>query len=116
MSPEPQFPGRPPSYRPLLIADGVRSARRRTPNKVALAQGERKLTYTQLIDRFDRVSQAALHDLGLRKGDHAALFAPNCLEFLEIVGGLASIGVAPAMVPPGVTPPEVEHICNDSGA
>ena len=108
--------GRPPSYRPLLIADGVRSARHRTPNKVALAQGEHKFTYTQLIDRFDRVSQAALHDLGLKKGDHVALFAPNIMEFIEIVAGIASIGAAAAMVPPGVTAPEVEHICNDSRA
>ena len=108
--------GRPPSYRPLLIADGVRSARRRTPNKVALAQGEQRLTYTELIGRFDRVSQAALHDLGLKKGDPVALFAPNIMEFLEIVAGIASIGAAAAMVPPGVTAPEVEHICNDSRA
>jgi long-chain acyl-CoA synthetase len=110
------LPGRPPSYRSMLIADGVRTARARTPNKVALAQDNAKFTFSQLVDRFDRVSTGGLHDLKLTKGDHAALWAPNCMEFLEIVAGLSSIGVAPAMVPPGVTPREAEYICNDAGA
>ncbi len=117
MSPDRQsIPGRPKNYRPNLISSGVRTSARRTPDKVALAQGERQFTYTTLIERFNRVSTATIHDLGLKKGDHAALFAPNCIEFLEIVAGLSDAGVAPAMVPPSVTAPEVEHICNDSGA
>ncbi|MBM3502459.1 MAG: acyl--CoA ligase [Alphaproteobacteria bacterium] len=110
------LPGRPPSYRSMLIADGVRTAKARTPNKVALAQENRKFTYAQIVDRFDRVSTGALHDLRLKKGDHAALWAPNIMEFLEIVAGLSSIGAAPAMVPPGVTAREAEYICNDSQA
>ncbi len=116
MSPNESIAGRPANYRPILISSGVRSSAHRTPNKVALAQGEREFTYTTLIERFNRVATAAIHDLGLKKGDHAALFAPNCIEFLEIVAGLSDAGVAPAMVPPSVTPPEVAHICNDSGA
>jgi len=107
---------RPNSYLPLTIDTGVRTAQLRTPDKIALAQGSRKLSYTQLVDRFNQVSTGAAAGLGLKKGDHAALFAPNCLEFIEIVCGLAAIGCPAAMVPPGVTPPEVAHICNDSGA
>ena len=116
MSPNVQISGRPDNYRPILLSTGVRSSARRTPNKIALAQGPREFTYTTLIERFNRVATAAIHDLGLKKGDHAALFSPNCIEFIEIVAGLSDAGVAPAMVPPSVTPPEVEHICNDSGA
>jgi acyl-CoA synthetase (AMP-forming)/AMP-acid ligase II len=116
MSREPRIAGLPATYRPTLISTGVRSSARRTPDKIALAQGARQFSYTTLIERFNRVATATIHDLGLKKGDHAALFAPNCLEFIEIVAGLSDAGVAPAMVPPSVTPPEVAHICNDSGA
>jgi long-chain acyl-CoA synthetase len=42
--------------------------------------------------------------------------APNCLEFLEIVGGLAAVGVAPAMVNPRLTGPELAYIANDASA
>ena len=107
---------RPASYLPLDISTGVRTAADRTPGKVALAQGDEALTYSQLVARFNQVSTAAIEGLGLRKGDHAALFAPNCLEFIEIVCGLASAGLATAMVPPGASSPECAYICNDSQA
>ncbi len=100
----------------ITIDSGLRTARQRTPNKIALAEGDRQLSYMALVDRINRVSTAALHDLRLEKGDHVALFAPNCLEFIEIVCGLAAIGCPAAMVPPGVSPREIAHICNDSGA
>ncbi len=35
---------RPHSYLPLTIDMGVRTARLRTPDKIALAQGDRKLS------------------------------------------------------------------------
>ena len=49
-----------------------------------------------------------------RTGDNAALFAPNCLEFVEIALGLAAAGVPPAMVNARSTPAELAHIANDS--
>ena len=42
--------------------------------------------------------------------------APNCLEFIEIVAGLSSVGIAPAMVNPRLTGPELAYIANDSRA
>ena len=74
---------RPNSYLPLTIDSGVRTAQRRTPGKIALAEGSRKLSYSQLVDRFNQVSTGAAEGLGLRRGDHAALYAPNCLEFID---------------------------------
>ncbi len=105
---------RPDTYVPLTIASGVITSRRRTPNKIALGLGERQLTYAQLVDRFNQVSTAAMNGAGLVKGDHVALFAPNCLEFIEIVCGIASVGMASAMIPPSATPRELAYICNNS--
>lgn len=86
------------TYRPITIADGVRTSARRTPDKLAIEHGEARRTYAQLVERIDRVSAAAHHGLGLRPGDHAAVMSTNCIEFIEIVLGLASVGVAPAMI------------------
>ena len=52
MSREPRIAGLPATYRPTLISTGVRSSARRTPNKIALAQGARQFSYTTLIERF----------------------------------------------------------------
>lgn len=107
---------RPASYLPLTVADGVRSAARRTPGKVCLQHGDREITYRRLVERIDRVACAAVHGLGLRAGDHAAIMATNCFEFVEVVLGLASVGVAPAMVNPRCTPEELAFICDDAEA
>jgi long-chain acyl-CoA synthetase len=98
------------------IADGVRASARRTPAKIALQEGTRTLSYAQLVDRIDRVASGVAGGLGLSRGQHAAVFAPNCLEFVEIALGLASAGVAPAMVNSRAAPAELAHVANDSEA
>jgi long-chain acyl-CoA synthetase len=107
---------RPATFRPVLIDTGVRASAARTPGKVALAMGDESYTYAELVDRIDRVADLSANTLGLRKGDRAALMAPNCLEFLEIVLGVASAGAATALVNPKLTGPELSYIANDSGA
>ena len=107
---------RPGSYRNTKISSGIRTSARRTPDKISLSIDEKKISYRDLVKRFNRVAVAGIDGLGLRKGDHVAIFSSNCIEFIEIVVGLADAGIATAMIPPSVTVPEVEHICNDSNS
>lgn len=105
-----------PSFMPITISSGIRTSAARTPNKLALTEGQRGLTYAQLVERIDRVSTLALVGLTLKPGEHVALMSPNCIEFIEIVCGLASAGLATAMVNPRLTAKEAAYICNDSQA
>jgi long-chain acyl-CoA synthetase len=100
----------------MLITDGIRAAARRTPDKIAITQGERRLTFRALIQRVDRVANLAVSGLGLRHGDHAAILSPNRLEYLEVVGGLSSAGVAAATIGPTAAANEIRFICEDSAA
>lgn len=106
----------PPTFVPLTVADGIRVATGRTPNKVALREGERTLTYAALRDRVHRVGNAALGGLGLTPGDHVAILSPNRLEYPELVVGLAGAGLAPATLSPRATAAEMGHIVGDSEA
>jgi len=101
--------------RSILIADGIRAAAFRTPEKIALTEGDRPLSYRKLVERIDRVSNMAV-GLGLRKGDHVAIQCRNRLEYLEIVAGISSVGVAVATVGPAAPGPELRFICEDSRA
>jgi long-chain acyl-CoA synthetase len=109
-------PPRPRSYVPITIADGIRSSALRAPGKIALTEGGRSLSYAELVGRIARVSNLATAGLGLRKGEHAALMAPSCLEFMELVCGLADAGVPPAIVNARLTAAELAYICADSEA
>lgn len=105
----------PATYRSMTMASGIRTSLARAPNKVAMICGERTLTYAQLVDRIDRVASLAV-GLGLKKGDRAAIVATNCLEYIEIVDGLAEAGVAVATPNPKQTAVELGFILNDCGA
>ncbi len=107
---------RPASYRPLSIASGVRASAGRTPDKTALLDGGRTLSYAALVDRIERVTGAVRDGLGLGRGDNAAILAPNCLEYVEIVCGASSAGVAVATLNPRLVAAEVAFICDDCGA
>jgi long-chain acyl-CoA synthetase len=106
----------PGTYRPMTMASGIRANLAREPGKTALICGERRLTFAQLVERIDRVACLASHGLGLRKGDRAAIVAPNCLEYIEIVDGLAEAGVAVATPNPKQTAREIGYILDDCGA
>ena len=105
----------PATYRGMTMASGIRANLARSPGKDALICGERRLTFAQLVDRIDRVASLAM-GLGLRLGDRAAIVATNCLEYIEIVDGLAEAGVAVATPNPKQTAAELGYILNDCGA
>ena len=111
-----QTPIRNGASKSILIADGIRASSLRTPHKTAITESSRSLTYRQLIDRIDRVSNQAHAGWGLRHGDRAALMMRNRLEYMELVCGLSSAGVAVATIGPASAMPEVRFLCEDAGA
>lgn len=105
----------------ILISDGIRSAAMRTPGKIAITEGARRLSYSAIIERIDRVSNLAHAPkgdggLGLRHGDRAALLLPNRIEYMELVCGLSSAGVGVATIGPAAAQPEIRFILEDSSA
>ena len=109
------MPPLPETFRPMTMASGIRCSKARSPGKIALICAGRSLTYTQLVDRIDRVTALAT-GLGLQQGDRAAIVAGNCLEYIEIVDGLAEAGLAVATVNPRQTAAEIGFILDDCGA
>src|SRR6266851_1709837 len=67
---------------PLTPLEFMRRSRRLYPNREAVVDRERRLTYAQFFDRCDRWS-AALQQLGVGPGDRVAYIAPNILPQLE---------------------------------
>lgn len=100
-------------YQPMTIGRGIRCAAARAPNKPALIAGDRRLSYCELIRRMARVANMGLGHLNLAVGDRVALIALNCLPYIEIVAGLADIGVIVATLSPRLTRSELADILDD---
>ena len=89
----------PDTYQPLLLSGGMHASAARTPAKAAIHCGEQRMSYAELSARTRRVAGGAAA-LGLRKGDRAAIVAPNCIEYAEIVCGLSDAGSIVATISP----------------
>ena len=105
----------PETYQPLLLSGGLHASAARTPGKPAILCDDSVLTYGELATRVSLVAGgAAAHGLG--PGDRAAVVAPNCLEYPELVCGLSDAGGIVATISPRLTPREIAEACDDCGA
>jgi acyl-CoA synthetase (AMP-forming)/AMP-acid ligase II len=105
----------PQNYRPLSITSGIHIAADRTPSKIALQEGSRKLSYRELSDHIRLVAQQLIL-LGLSRGMRVAVLAPNCLEYPELVCGIADAGLVAVTLNPRAHPHELSEILDDSAA
>jgi fatty-acyl-CoA synthase len=85
------------------------------PHRPAVKDLRRALTYAQYDERANRLANA-FAALGLAKGDRLAVFAHNCVEWMEIYAACAKSGVVAVPVNFRLTGPEVQYILEDSGA
>jgi len=89
----------------------------RQPDKPAyiMAASGRTVTYRQLDDQSNRIAQL-FRSLGLKAGDHIALFLENNSQFFEICWGAQRSGLVYTAISSRLTAAEVEYIVRDCGA
>lgn len=99
----------------VLVSAGVHASAARTPRKIALRCVNERVDYASLSERIQRVT-GGLQQAGLRRGDCVALLAPNCLEYPEILLGIADAGGVAVTLNPRFTTHEVMAASRDCGA
>ncbi|WP_069767250.1 AMP-binding protein [Streptomyces sp. LUP30] len=85
------------SARRLTFGDIIREHRRSFPDRVALVDGDVRLTWPQLDERTNRLA-GALADAGVGSGDRILWLGQNSFRIWELLGAAGKIG---AMVCPG---------------
>lgn len=85
------------------------------PDKVAVVDGERRLTYAQLAAAATRLARA-LQAAGVERGDRVAYLSPNTAEMLVAHFGVPLAGAVLVAINTRLAPPEVAQICAHSGA
>lgn len=105
----------PANYRPLTVTSGIHLAAARTPEKIAIKEGFRELSYELLSARMTALAHRFV-ELGLNRGDRVAVLAPNCLEYPEMVCGIADAGLVAVTLNPRAHARELSDILADSRA
>jgi len=114
--PKPPVDLRPPLDYPEYPFHGLlRGSAARYPDKTALVDGERELTFGDLEERSNACARG-LARLGVRKGDRVALLVPNSVEFEISFFGGSKAGAILTSLNPSYKEEEIRYQLEDSGA
>lgn len=91
------------------------SKAKQVPTKTSLVYLGKEYSFAELLDTIDRVAGALAH-LGLKKGDRAILYLPNCPQWFIAWFALQKLGAVAVPITPYYGPGDLEYIANDSGA
>jgi acyl-CoA synthetase (AMP-forming)/AMP-acid ligase II len=97
------------------IGDLVERASRRFAQRVAVVDGERSLTFSEVHERSSRLANA-LNGLGAAPGARVALLMSNRLEFVEADFGIAKAGMVKAPMNPRLADDERRHVLANCAA
>ena len=97
------------------LGDLPRRTARRTPDKLALVDGDVRLSFAELDAVVDRAA-AALVATGLAPGDRLALLSHNCWQFAVLNFAAARVGVVLVPINFMLGPDEIAYILDHSHA
>jgi len=99
----------------LSLAVLLAESAKRTPDRVAVVEGELRLTYGELwADVLQRAGE--LTEAGVRPGTRVALLAPNVADFVRSYYAILAAGGVVVPVPTLLSGDEAAHIVATSGA
>src|SRR5699024_10334051 len=73
------------------LHSSLRTHAKNKPNKLALIYYDQQLTFRELFTTVNKLANS-LHDAGINKGDHVALYMRNSIEMVEVLYALSTIG------------------------
>ncbi|RKT87779.1 2,3-dihydroxybenzoate-AMP ligase [Saccharopolyspora antimicrobica] len=124
-APQPDHPIWPPEFADRYRAAGywrgytfgqmLRERAAEHPERIAVVDGDRRVSYGELDVRADRLA-AGLRDAGIGKGDRVVVQLPNIAEFFDVCFALFRLGAAPVFALPSHRLTEISYFCEFSGA
>jgi long-chain acyl-CoA synthetase len=100
---------------PETIAEVLTGALARNPERAALVSRQGRLSYAQLESEIEKAA-AALHALGIRKGERVAASLPNSSDLVVAFHATARLGAIWVGLNRQLATPEKGYILEDSGA
>jgi len=85
------------------------------PDAVAQIEGDRSLTWRELLERRNRVANALVKQ-GVGRGEHVIIYAPNSLEYLLASAATRAANAVPIPMNHRLVADEVSYILEHSDA
>ncbi|WP_459941162.1 class I adenylate-forming enzyme family protein [Deferrisoma palaeochoriense] len=99
----------------LTVWAALRRSAERRAAKECLVDGDTRLTYRALVDGVESLARG-LQQLGVRRGDMAAIYMKNSVELVLAFYALQKLGASVAWINPNYRENELTFILTDAGA
>lgn len=86
-----------------------------TPNRLALIDGQRKLTYLEMSKMVNRFSGILQSTYSIKKGDRVGVLSMNSIDFIIVLFSLAKLNAVAVPLNIRLTVDELEYQLKDSG-
>ncbi|MFW9829104.1 MAG: AMP-binding protein [Candidatus Thorarchaeota archaeon] len=97
----------------LNIGEIINVNAKKYPNKLALKDAKRQLTFNELNERTNKLANGILKS-GINKGDKIAILSNNCIEFMELYVAAAKGGFIIVPLNFRLHPDDISFIINNS--
>ena len=97
----------------LNIGEIVNVNASKYPDKLALKDAKKQLTFKELNERTNRLANGILNS-GIKKGDKVAILSNNCIEFMELYVAAAKGGFIIVPLNFRLHPDDLSYIINNS--
>jgi long-chain acyl-CoA synthetase len=99
----------------VLLHESFEQTAQRLPGKIALVEGDRRVTYGELLQRCRALAQA-LRDDGVVPGDRVVLLLENCIEYAVAVHAVLMAGAVFVPLHPMAKSEKITFIASDTRA
>lgn len=97
----------------LLVHGTLESNVKKYPGRTAAVEGERRITYSRLGERVNRLANALI-GLGVKKGEKVGVLLYNCIEHIESVFAISKTGAVSVPINYRSVQRELEYFIHQS--
>ncbi len=102
-------------YESVSVGQILERSAAQVPDKIAVVDGTNRKSFSELNSMANALS-GSLAEIGLKRGDRAAIYMPNSIELMVAFYALQKLGVIVAWVNPIYRPTEARFILKNSEA
>jgi acyl-CoA synthetase (AMP-forming)/AMP-acid ligase II len=89
------------------LAGELRATAARQPDRIALADEDRRITYRRLLHRCERLARAMNGLLGVQAGDRVGVLCRNHIPLVEVMVATSMLGADLVLLNTGLSAPQV---------
>lgn len=103
------------NFESLTVGHILEKSAVESPNKIAVVDGERRISYSELDSTVDALANG-LDQVGFKKGDRVAIYMKNSIELMTAFYALQKLGIIVVWINCQYRRSEAKFILSNSGA